>query len=42
MSIANNAGETPRDVARRFAQLAAIKLLGGGEGLFGIKCYFLP
>ncbi|KAK3092458.1 hypothetical protein FSP39_003038 [Pinctada imbricata] len=29
MTIANQAGETPRDVARRFAQLACVKLLGG-------------
>lgn len=28
-AIQNSAGETPRDVARRFAQLAAIKVLGG-------------
>ena len=30
MNITNTAGETARDVARRFAQLAAVKLLGGG------------
>ncbi|XP_005108190.1 ankyrin repeat domain-containing protein 42 isoform X2 [Aplysia californica] len=30
MNITNQAGETPRDVARRFAQLASVKLLGGG------------
>lgn len=29
MNITNTAGETPRDVARRFSQLAAVKLLGG-------------
>ncbi|KAK3801224.1 hypothetical protein RRG08_010447 [Elysia crispata] len=29
MNITNQAGETPRDVARRFAQLACVKLLGG-------------
>ena len=29
MTITNNAGETPRDVARRYAQLAAFKLLDG-------------
>uniref|UniRef100_A0A8C5LYY4 Ankyrin repeat domain 42 n=1 Tax=Leptobrachium leishanense TaxID=445787 RepID=A0A8C5LYY4_9ANUR len=28
-NITNEAGETPKDVARRFAQLAAVKLLGG-------------
>ena len=32
MSITNQAGETPKDVARRFAQLAAVKLLGGDKG----------
>ena len=32
MSITNQAGETPKDVARRFAQLAAVKLLGDDEG----------
>ncbi|XP_077307528.1 ankyrin repeat domain-containing protein 42 [Lithobates pipiens] len=29
-NITNEAGETPKDVAKRFAQLAAVKLLGGG------------
>ncbi|KAG8550606.1 hypothetical protein GDO81_023183 [Engystomops pustulosus] len=29
-NIPNEAGETPRDVAKRFAQLSAVKLLGGG------------
>ncbi|OWF47892.1 ankyrin repeat domain-containing protein 42-like isoform X1 [Mizuhopecten yessoensis] len=29
MTITNQAGETPRDVARRFSQLACVKLLGG-------------
>nr|XP_033803600.1 ankyrin repeat domain-containing protein 42 isoform X2 [Geotrypetes seraphini] len=29
--ITNEAGETPKDVAKRFAQLAAVKLLGGSE-----------
>ncbi|XP_063807410.1 ankyrin repeat domain-containing protein 42 isoform X2 [Pseudophryne corroboree] len=28
-NITNEAGETPKDIAKRFAQLAAIKLLGG-------------
>ncbi|XP_075448701.1 ankyrin repeat domain-containing protein 42 isoform X3 [Ascaphus truei] len=28
-NITNEAGETPKDVAKRFAQLAAVKLLGG-------------
>lgn len=32
MEIANTAGETPRDIARRFAQLACVKLLGGDPG----------
>lgn len=29
MTIANKAGEIPRDIARRFAQLACVKMLGG-------------
>lgn len=29
MSVNNNAGETPKDVAARFAQLAAVKILKG-------------
>lgn len=29
VEIANAAGETPRDIARRFAQLACVKVLGG-------------
>jgi len=28
MSIKNNAGETARDVARRYARLAAVRMLG--------------
>lgn len=32
IEIVNNAGETPKDVARRFSQLAAVKLLGGDKG----------
>ena len=32
MDITNLAGESPCDVARRFAQLAAIKVLGGDKG----------
>ena len=31
-SITNNAGENAKDVARRFAQLPAIRILGGDEG----------
>jgi len=31
VEIRNSSGETPRDVARRFAQLACVKLLGGGD-----------
>ena len=34
LTITNQAGETPKDVARRFAQLAVVKLLGGDEGMF--------
>lgn len=33
MTIQNQAGETPRDVARRFSQLACVKLLGGDPGI---------
>lgn len=29
MTINNSAGETPKDVAARFAQLAAVKMLKG-------------
>ena len=29
MSVNNSAGETPKDVAARFAQLAAVKMLKG-------------
>jgi len=32
MSIKNNASETPKDVARRFARLAAVRLLDDGQG----------
>ncbi|XP_074657659.1 ankyrin repeat domain-containing protein 42-like [Tubulanus polymorphus] len=31
MGITNQAGESPKDIARRFAQLAAAKLLGGDD-----------
>uniref|UniRef100_A0A1I8H5C3 ANK_REP_REGION domain-containing protein n=1 Tax=Macrostomum lignano TaxID=282301 RepID=A0A1I8H5C3_9PLAT len=31
VGIQNHAGETPKDVARRFAQLAAVKVLGGTQ-----------
>ena len=34
MTITNSAGESPRDIARRFAQLAAVKLLGGDNGMY--------
>ena len=34
MQITNNAGETPKDVAKRFAQLAIVKLLGGEDGMY--------
>ena len=30
MELATQSGETPKDIARRFAQLACLKLLGGG------------
>jgi ankyrin repeat domain-containing protein 42 len=30
MELATQSGETPKDVARRFAQLACLKILGGG------------
>ena len=30
MDLTNQSGETPKDVARRFGQLACLKLLGGG------------
>ena len=29
LTITNSAGETAKDVARRFSQLAAVKVLGG-------------
>ena len=32
MEINNSAGESPRDIARRFAHLACVKLLGGDPG----------
>lgn len=35
MSITNQAGETPRDVARRFSKLACVKLLGRDPYLRG-------
>lgn len=31
MEIRNVNGETPRDVAKRFAQLGAVQLLGGDD-----------
>lgn len=34
MSIVNSAGETPKDVARRFGRLACVNLLGGDTGTF--------
>ena len=40
MSITNNAGESPKDVARRFAQLAAVKLLGGDSGIVSSTLIF--
>ena len=36
MTIQNQAGETPRDVARRFGQLACVKILGGDPGILHI------
>lgn len=41
MSITNQAGETAKDVARRFAQLAAVKLLGDDEGKLSANLYVL-
>lgn len=39
MTIANKAGEIPRDIARRFAQLACVKMLGGEPGKqFKVLC----
>ena len=35
--ITNNAGETPRDVASRFGQLAAVKLLTGEDGRYSVN-----
>ena len=32
MAITNYANETPKDVARRFARLAAVRLLGDSQG----------
>jgi len=34
MSIMNSASEMPKDVARRFARLAAVKLLEDNQGPF--------
>jgi len=33
MSITNYANETPKDVARRFARLAAVRLLTDNQGV---------
>ena len=40
VSIVNSAGETPKDVARRFGRLACVNLLGGDTGTsqLGHKC----
>lgn len=35
MDLTTQSGETPKDVARRFGQLACLKLLGGGGGEAG-------
>ena len=32
MTIVNSAGETPKDVARRFGRLACVSVLGGDSG----------
>mgnify|MGYP001800963792 FL=1 len=32
--IVNSAGETPKDVARRFGKLGCVGLLGGDSGMF--------
>ena len=41
MSIRNNATETPKDVARRFARLAAVKMLTDGKGVSDVCVDFL-
>ena len=35
MSITNTAGETPKDVARRFGSLGVLQLLGADHGKSG-------
>jgi len=40
MSVRNAASETPKDVARRFARLSAVKLLDSGQGALQNKCCF--
>ena len=40
-SITNNAGENAKDVARRFAQLPAIRILGGDEGASALVINYL-
>ena len=40
VSIVNSAGETPKDVARRFGRLACVNLLGGDTGTSWF--YFVP
>lgn len=42
MTIQNQAGETPRDVARRFGQLACVKILGGDPGILHIMAALIP
>ena len=32
VTIVNSAGETPKDVARRFGRLACVSILGGDSG----------
>lgn len=34
ITIRNQAGETPKDVAKRYAQMGAVELLGGEVGKF--------
>ena len=36
MRIVNSAGETPKDVARRFGRLGCVAILGGDSGEYSI------
>ena len=37
MTIVNSAGETPKDVARRFGRLACVSILGGDTGIMLLR-----